>query len=102
MQPATVGMQEISSQFSFVTTLPDFSGAVADVPWLAGPLHWLSLSRLVFRAFGGQTEKVPAHRRISGRWDDRTPVDAVEPEDCAPSSPPSPARRAGRMTSTTS
>jgi hypothetical protein len=53
MQPATVGMQEISSQFSFVKGLPDFSEAVDGVPWLAGPLHWLSLSRLAFRIFGG-------------------------------------------------
>jgi hypothetical protein len=53
MQPATVGMQEISSQLSFVKSLPDFSEAVGDVPWLAGPLHWLGLSRLAFRIFGG-------------------------------------------------
>jgi hypothetical protein len=53
MQPATVGMQEISSQFSFVKALPDFSEAVGDVPWLAGPLHWLGQSRLAFRIFGG-------------------------------------------------
>ncbi|HTU91773.1 MAG TPA: M1 family metallopeptidase [Gemmataceae bacterium] len=52
-QPATVGMQEISSQFSFVTPLPDLSSPVADVPWLAGPLHWFSQSRLAFRIFGG-------------------------------------------------
>ncbi|MHB1422888.1 MAG: M1 family metallopeptidase [Gemmataceae bacterium] len=53
MQPATVGMQEISSQFSFVKSLPDFSESVADVPWLAGPLHWLGQSRLAFRIYGG-------------------------------------------------
>jgi len=53
MQPATVGMQEVSSQFSFVRSLPDFSEAVAHMPWLAGPLHWLGQSRLAFRLFGG-------------------------------------------------
>ena len=53
MQPSTVGMQEISSQFSFVKSLPDFSESVADIPWLAGPLHWLGQSRLAFRVFGG-------------------------------------------------
>lgn len=52
MQPATVGMQEISSQFSFVKSLPDFSTAV-EAPWLSGPLHWLGQSRLAFRLFGG-------------------------------------------------
>jgi hypothetical protein len=52
MQPATVGMQEISSQFSFVKSLPDFSESV-DQPWLAGPLHWLGQSRLACRIFGG-------------------------------------------------
>jgi hypothetical protein len=53
MQPATVGMQEISSQFSFVTSLQDFSAAVENIPWLAAPLHWVSQSRLAFRIFGG-------------------------------------------------
>ncbi len=53
MRPATVGMQEISSQFSFVESLPDLSPAVESVPWLANSLHWLSLSRLAFRIFGG-------------------------------------------------
>ena len=53
MQPATVGMQEISSQFSFVTPLPDLSASVADVPWLARPLRWLAQSRMAFRIFGG-------------------------------------------------
>ncbi|HEY7328355.1 MAG TPA: M1 family aminopeptidase [Gemmataceae bacterium] len=52
MQPATVGMQEISSQFSFVETLPDLSAAV-NVPWLSGPLQWLAQSRFAFRIFGG-------------------------------------------------
>jgi hypothetical protein len=53
MRPDTVGMQEISSQFSFVKSLPDLSPAVESVPWLANSLHWLSLSRLALRIFGG-------------------------------------------------
>jgi hypothetical protein len=52
MQPATVGMQEVSSQFSFVKPLPDLSEAV-ETPWLSRPLHWLGQSRLAFRIFGG-------------------------------------------------
>ncbi|MGH7226696.1 MAG: hypothetical protein ACRELF_26060, partial [Gemmataceae bacterium] len=53
MQPTTVGMQELSSQFSFVTPLPDLSAPAAKLPWLANSLHWLARSRLAFRAFGG-------------------------------------------------
>jgi hypothetical protein len=53
IQPSTVGMQEISSQFSFVKSLPDFSESVGELPWLAGPLHWLGQSRVAFRIFGG-------------------------------------------------
>ncbi len=53
IQPSTVGMQEISSQFSFVKSLPDFSESVGDTPWLSAPLHWLGQSRLALRMFGG-------------------------------------------------
>lgn len=53
MRPTTVGMQEISSQFSLVTTLPDLSETMDSTSWLASSLHWLSLSRLAFRIFGG-------------------------------------------------
>jgi hypothetical protein len=54
MQPATVGMQEISSQFSFVHALPDFSEWVpGQLPWLSSSLHWLGQSRLALRIFGG-------------------------------------------------
>ncbi len=53
MQPATVGMQKLSSQFSFVQSLPDFSDPVADRPWLYGPLNWLGQSRLALRLYGG-------------------------------------------------
>jgi hypothetical protein len=52
-QPERVGMQKLSSQFSIVHTLPDFSDHVADVPALAGPLRWLGASRLAVRAYGG-------------------------------------------------
>ncbi len=51
--PETVGMQKLSSQFSFVKSLPDFSEQVAGVPWLVGPMQWLGASRLALRAFGG-------------------------------------------------
>jgi len=51
--PVTVGMQKLSSQFSFVETLPDLSEPVANVPWLAAPLQWLGQTRLALRAFGG-------------------------------------------------
>jgi hypothetical protein len=56
MQPATVGMQKLSSQFSIVHTLPDFSEQVAGVPWLADSLHWLGESRLALRAYGGTSQ----------------------------------------------
>jgi hypothetical protein len=52
-EPETVGMQKVSSQFSMVHSLPDFSESVADVPWLYSPLHWLGQSWLAVRAYGG-------------------------------------------------
>ncbi|HEY7427532.1 MAG TPA: hypothetical protein VH682_25085, partial [Gemmataceae bacterium] len=55
-QPATVGMQKLSSQFSIVKSLPDFSEQVAGVPWLADSLHWLGESRVALRAYGGTSE----------------------------------------------
>ncbi len=55
-QPQTVGVQKISSQFSVVHTLPDFSAYALDVPWLYAPLHWLGESRLAMRAYGGTSE----------------------------------------------
>jgi hypothetical protein len=51
--PATVGMQKLSSQLSYVQTLPDWSGSAANVPWLASSLEWLGHSRVAVRAFGG-------------------------------------------------
>jgi hypothetical protein len=53
MRPDTVGMQEISSQFSYVESLPDLSAPVENIPWLAASLQWLGQSRLALRIFGG-------------------------------------------------
>jgi hypothetical protein len=56
MAPETVGMQKVSSQFSVVQALPDFSDHVINVPWLYAPLHWLGETRVALRAFGGTSE----------------------------------------------
>jgi hypothetical protein len=55
-EPATVAMQKVSSQFSFVQALPDLSGPVEGIPWLAMPLQWLAASRLALRGYGGTSE----------------------------------------------
>jgi hypothetical protein len=54
--PETVGVQKLSSQLSFVQSLPDYSAQVAGVPWLAGPLEWLGASRVALRAYGGTSQ----------------------------------------------
>jgi hypothetical protein len=54
--PEQVGVQKLSSQFSVVHTLPDFSAGMEEWPWLYGPLHWLAESRLALRAYGGTSQ----------------------------------------------
>jgi hypothetical protein len=56
-QPESVCMGELSGQLSYVDSLPDLSGAVADSPLLntvLGPaLRWLGDTRLAVRGYGG-------------------------------------------------
>jgi hypothetical protein len=52
-RPETVGMQKLSSQLSYVDTLPNLSTVAAGMPWLAAPLEWLACSRVALRAYAG-------------------------------------------------
>ena len=55
----------LSSQFSFVESLPDLSAPVENLPWLAAPLHWPGQSRL---AFGSSAAPACRDAANSSRW----------------------------------